>query len=237
MRLKTFRLLSLFLFICFVQANAQTADEIINKHLAAIGGKEKLLALHSLIIKADMQMMGNSLPITITQVHNKGQRVDLDINGTNNFLIQTPEAGWMFFPVQGQAAPEATPPAVVKESIDMLDLQGSLLNYAEKGHSVEKLSNEDFEGVDCYRIKANMKNGLELTYYFDPSTYYIIKTVIKSKSSGQEVTQTQTFSDFRKVGDDYVFPFSMTGMGPGEAVIETIEVNPEIDEKIFVPNN
>ncbi len=213
--------------------HAQTADEVINKHLDAIGGKEKLLALNSVIMDASMNVQGTDIAVKMTELHNKGQRVDITAMGMTGYVIQTPTEGWKFLPFQGQAKPEATPVETVKEISDALDIQSSLLNYKDKGHQVELLGKEDVEGTEAFKLKLKMKNGLEQTIFFDPTTYYIIKTITKSKATGQEVEQAQTFSNYKKLDSGYVFPFSMTGFGPAELNISKIEVNPAIDEKLF----
>jgi hypothetical protein len=78
-----------------------------------------------------------------------------------------------------------------------------------------------------------MKNGLEQTLYFDPATFYILKSITKSKASGKEVEQVQTFSNYQKLESGYVFPFSMTGMGPGELTVSKIDINVPVDENVF----
>lgn len=212
---------------------AQTLDEVIGKHIEAIGGKEKMLALKTVIMDAHFSMQGTEIPVKLTQVHNKGQRIDITVNGMSNYIIQTPTEGWQYMPIQGQTKPEASPEPVVKETADALDVQSPLLNYKEKGHDVALLGKEDVEGTECYKIKVKLKSGLEQTLFLDPSTYYIIKTITKSSASGKEVEQTQTFSNYKKLDAGYVFPFSMTGFGPGELIITKVQVNPPIDEKIF----
>jgi hypothetical protein len=229
---KTFLFLSLFTIITF-SMQAQTADEIIEKHLAAIGGKEKLSQLNTMITEGNLSVQGLEIPIKISQAHNKGQRVELTVMGMTGYVINTPDSGWNFFPFQGQANPEAMPPDAVKEIADQLDLHNSLMNYKEKGHSVEYLGKEDYEGTECLKLKVNYKGGAEATLFFDPATYYLIKQKIKTKASGQEMEIEQTFSNFTKQ-DGYVFPYSMTGMGPGGIVTVTkIEVNKTLDDSLF----
>lgn len=216
--------------------SAQTADEVIAKHIEAIGGKDKLLALKSVVMQASLSVQGQEIPVTMSQVHNKGQRVQLTIMGMENYIIQTPAEGWTYMPVQGQTKPEASPAEAVKEGADLLDIQSPLLNYKEKGHQVEFMGKEDVEGTECFKIKAKMKGGAEQTMYFDPASYYIIKTVTKSKATGQETEQSQTYSNFKKLDSGYVFPFAFTGFGPGEIVISKIDVNVPVDEKLFKAN-
>jgi hypothetical protein len=215
---------------------AQTLDEVVAKSIDAMGGKEKLMALKSVISEASLSVQGTDIPIKMTQVHNKGQRIDINFNGMENYIIQTATEGWTFMPIQGQTKPEASPAAVVKETADLLDLQSPLLNYKEKGHELVLVGKEDVEGTECFKLKLKLKGGLEQTIFIDPNSYYIIKVINKSKATGQEVEQTQTFSNYKKLDNGYVFAFAMTGFGPGELKISKIDVNPAVDEKIFKAN-
>jgi hypothetical protein len=235
-KLKT-GLLALLAVASVLSAKSQTLDEIIDKNLDAMGGKEKLIALHSLIMEGTMNFNGQSLPIKITQVNNKANRVEITINGMMNYMIQTRDSGWNYFPIQGQTKPEAMPAAVVKESADGLDIQSELLNYKEKGHTIELVGKDDVDGTECFKIKVITKSGMEQTIFIDPSNYYIIKQITKTKASGQEQEQTQMLSNYKKFDNGYVFPLAMTGFGPGELKITKVDVNPAIDESIFKPSN
>jgi len=223
--------------LCSIHIQAQTLDEIMNRNIEAMGGKEKLLALNSLSMEGTMSFNGQSIPFTIIQLNGKGQKITITINGMVNYTIQTKDSGWTYFPIQGQTKPEATPPAVIKETSDGLDIQGSFINYQEKGHTVELIGKDDVDGTECFKIRMVTKSGLEETLFIDPGNFYVIKSVVKTKASGQEQEQTQIFSNFKKMDNGYVFPFSMTGFGPGELNITKIEVNIPIEESVFRPSN
>ena len=237
MRKLQFGLMILIASLSSMHTQAQTLDEIIDKNIAAMGGKEKLLALNTLVMEGTLSFSGQNIPIKLTQVNNKGQKATLTINGMLNYTIQTKDSGWNYFPIQGQTKPEAMPAAVVKEIADGLDIQGPLLNYKEKGHTVELIGKDDVDGTECFKIRLVMKSGLEQTMYIDPSNYYVIKAVEKTKASGKEQEQTQTISNFNKLESGYVFPLSLTGFGPGELKITKIEVNTPVDESVFKPSN
>lgn len=221
------------LLASILSIRAQTLDEVISKHVEAIGGKEKLLALRSVVTEANLVVQGTDIQVKLTQVHNKGQRVDITAMGTANYIINTPTEGWTFMPIQGHTAPEQMPAAAVKEAVDGLDLQGILLNYKEKGHQVELTGKEDVDGTACFRIGIKLKGGSEQTAFINSTNYYIVKLINKTKGTGQEVEQTQTFSNYKKLDSGYVFPFFMTGFGPGELTVSKVEVNVPVDEKIF----
>jgi len=229
-------LFTLSSFIAF-NASAQTVDEVIDKHIEAMGGKEKLTALKSLRMETNLSVQGMDIPVITTRVHNVGQRVDISAMGMEGFIITTPTAGWTFMPFMGQSAAEAMPEDQVKESIDELDLQGSLLNYKEKGHTVELVGKEAVDGTEAYKIKLTTKGGKVRTFFIDPKNYYIIRTVAKATVNGQEQEVTINFADFKKTEEGYVFPHSIGGaFGQGDMTITKIEVNKPVDEKLFKVN-
>lgn len=229
-------LFTLTSFIAF-NASAQTVDEIIDKHIEAIGGKEKLSALKSLRMETNLSIQGQDIPVIQTRVHNVGQRVDISAAGMEGYVITTPTAGWTFFPFMGQSAAEAMPEEQVKESVDELDLQGSLLNYKEKGHTAELVGKEAVDGTESYKIILTTKGGKVRTFFIDPKNHYIIRTVAKATVNGQEQEVTINFADFKKTEEGYVFPHSIGGaFGQGDMAVTKIEVNKPVDEKIFKVN-
>ena len=229
-------LFTLTSFIAF-NASAQTVDEVIDKHIEAMGGKEKLASLKSLRMETNLSVQGMDIPVIQTRVHNVGQRVDISAMGMEGFVITTPTAGWTFMPFMGQTAAEAMPEDQVKESVDELDLQGSLLNYKEKGHTVELVGKEAVDGTEAYKVKLTTKGGKVRTFFIDPKNYYIIRTVAKATVNGQEQEVTINFADFKKTEEGYVFPHSIGGaFGQGDMTVTKIEVNKPVDEKIFKVN-
>ena len=57
---------------------SQTADEIINKHIEAIGGKEKLSNLKSLYVESTLAVMGQEAPAITYLVNGKAYKNEID---------------------------------------------------------------------------------------------------------------------------------------------------------------
>jgi hypothetical protein len=118
-----------------------------------------------------------------------------------------------------------------------MDLAGALYNYKEKGHSVELIGKEDMEGTEVYKLKIAKKSG-DIEYDFiDAESFLKLKETTTHKFNDKEVSGDVILSDYRKVGD-MMFPFSMenreAGASTGQALkVETVEVNPTIDNSIF----
>ena len=62
-------------------SKAQTADEVIDKYVAAMGGREKLLALKSEKMTGSLNVQGMDVGITITAVNNVGALTDISVPG------------------------------------------------------------------------------------------------------------------------------------------------------------
>lgn len=216
---------------------AQSLDEIISKYYEAIGGKEKVMEIKTVVSEGNFTYQGMDIPVTIYQEHNKGLRVEISVMGMTGYILNTMTEGWTYLPFQGMAAAEAMTADQVQEALDQLDLQGPLMDYAKKGHLVEYLGKDDFEGTECYKIKAVLKGGSEVTMFIDPSTNLLIKQLVKTKSGGQENTQEQTFSNYQKLEGGLLFAFDQTGFGPGEISFSKIEVNVPIDASKFQKSN
>lgn len=220
---------------------SQTADEIANKHIDAIGGKENWKKVKSVVTEGSMSFQGIDIAVVATAVHNTGSRQDLNIMGQANYIIMTPTQGWMYMPVQGQTTVEPMTEEMVKKSADELDTQGPLIDYKEKGHSLEYLGKEDVEGTECHKLKLTLKGGKVTTYFIDPSSFLLIKSAAKQEVNGQEIEMTTGYSNYQKLAEGVSMPMTISvPLGPGmnaDMVISKVKINSEVPADVFKPAN
>ena len=217
-------------------SKAQTADEVVTKHLNAIGGAAAWKKVNSMVSEGTIKIQGADVSLKLSVLNGKGNRQDISFMGMTGYQILTPTAGWSYMPFQGQTKPEAVTEDVLKESIDQLDPQGVLVDYKTKGHTVELLGKEDIEGTEAYKLKVTHKSGKTETYFIDPSSFYILRTVTKQKANGQEMELATNYSNYTKLPEGIVVPMSIT-LPFGELTVSKVEINKPIDEKIFKPEN
>jgi hypothetical protein len=223
--------LSVALF-CGIMAFAQpTAEEIVSKHIQAIGGAENWKKVNTMVMEGSMNVMGNDVDIKVFQENNKGNRVDISVAGMTGFNLITDKKGWNYMPFQGQTTPEPMTEEDVKEAADDLDIQGSLVDYKEKGHTIELLGTEEVEGTECYKLKVNRKNSGEQTLFIDKNSYFVLRSAQKQKAMGQEVDQVSDYSDYKEVSGVMV-PFSLS-QGMGTIVMSSIKINEPIEGSVF----
>ena len=215
---------------------AQTADEVIDKYVTALGGKEKILSLKSVKKVGSLNVQGMDVSVTVTRVQGVGSRNDISVPGMGEgFQVVNPIKGWDFMPFMGQASPEEVSVDKLKSSLSLLDIQGSLVNYKEKGSQVEMSGKEKVENAECYKLKLTDKQGVISTLFIDSKSNYLIKSIITAKSSNGDINTELTFGDFKKTDEGYIFPFSEV-MEKGTIIFTSIETNKPVDEKIFTVN-
>jgi hypothetical protein len=213
---------------------AQSLDDVISKHLDALGGADNLRKINSIVMKGNINQGGTKIPITITAVNKKAFKVEFTFNGMSGYQILTDTAGWGFNPFMGQTKAEPMTQDEVKKSQDQLDVTDEFLDYKDKGTTLQDLGTDDVEGTECYKVKATLKNGKERTLYVSKDDYLTIRSTEKTEINGKEVESTTDYSNYKKVGD-VVMPFSINNSLQGPVDIDTIDINPTIDEAIFKP--
>ncbi len=214
---------------------AQTAEEIIKKHVDAVGGWDNWKNVISLKETGVMNFGGTEIPVVISIMNGKGYRMDMTIMGMANYMIVTPENGWMYFPIQGQKKAEALPADQVKEAQDQLDVTSDpLINYQAKGNKVVALGKDDVEGTECFKLKVTDKSGKEITMFIDATTYNLIRTKEKSKANGKEQESTTNYTNYQKQPEGIIIPMSVDSED-GPMSIKSIEVNKSVDASLFKP--
>lgn len=232
--LKTSLLLLTVLFS--LQGIAQTVDEIIAKHLDAIGGKEKLSAINSVKMESTMSIMGNEAPSSSVILKGKGYRSESEFNGQKIVQVVTDKGGWSINPMMGSTDPQAMPEEQYKASKEQLFIV-PFLDYAARGKKAELAGQEKVGAVNAWKIKVSDPDKSSTTYYIDPATYYVIQSVRSSEMMGQQMDVTTTFSDFQKSDYGWVQPHTVNvsfgGQFSMDMKVKTIEINKPVDAAVF----
>ncbi len=212
---------------------AQTVDDIINKYVDALGGKEKLSQIKSLYFESSTTAMGNETPSKITILNGKGFKLESEFNGQKMVQCFTDKGGWMISPMTGSSSAQPMTDEQYNTGKGQIDIGGPLFNYAAKGNKVELLGKEG----GAYKIKLTTKDSVEAYYYIDPATYYVTKMVTTANMMGQEMEIVRTNSDYKKTDYGYVYPGTVEISYNGQFTVTTVakkaEVNKDIDPSIF----
>lgn len=235
--MKKIRLFSLLVLIVAstIVAGAQTAEDIISKHIAATGGADNWKKLTSFRKTCSRLSRGVEIPIIITVLQGKGYKSETTTGGMTSYYIITEKAAWNYNPRNQQKA-QAVPAETVKQIQDLLDIQGPLIDYQAKGNKVILYGTDDVEGTECYKLKVIMASGKEQTYFIDAASYYLVRISEKIKANGKESVLNTTYGDYQKLPEGIIYPMSYDN-GFSTVNIKKIEFNIPVDEKIFIPSN
>jgi hypothetical protein len=223
--------LLLFALAAFTFVSAQTVDEVIGKHIEALGGKEKLSQLKSLYIENTMEVMGSTAPQKEYLIEGKGYKSDVEFNGMNIISCFTDKSGWIINPMAGGSGAEAMADGLYKAGKPQIYFSGGLLDYAAKGYKAELAGKEG----DAYKIKLT-DAGSETYYFIDAKTYLLTKSISKSEMMGQSVDVTVLYTDHKKTDLGVMLAYTKNiDMGMIQFVQKTdkVEINKGIDPKIF----
>ncbi len=230
----------LIVALVFAQfAQAQTIDEVVDKYMAALGGKDKLLSMTSLFTQG-VSVMGNGTEITNTtyKVQDKLFRNEIDFGMGTLITIVIPDKGWRSNPRNGGAF-EPMSSEALQSSLHQMDCAGPLVNFAAKGHKAELVGKETIDGAECYKIKLTTKAGKDIMYWIDGKTYLLNQSSQKGGMGGGRGGDTElifTYKDYKAVsGIQFAYSVSSTGGFNGTMTFEKIELNKPVDEKLYKP--
>jgi hypothetical protein len=228
-----------FLFAGLIQVlNAQTVNEIINKHIDAIGGKEKINSIKTLYSEGEIATtggLGTTTAVSKTYIINgKGLREEIVFTSFTAKSIEgyTPNNAWR---IQSKPTAELLDDAMTLAGQARLSIDGPLGNYSTNGSKVNLIGKENINGADAFHIKLITKDSIDFNYWIDPSDYYIVKRIINSKTG--EHLRTDVYSDYRKTDEGIVYPFAsqfkLEKSNDFYLVVNKVEINKDIDPSLF----
>jgi len=219
-----------------VTTQAQTVDDIVSKHIEALGGKTVLNSIKSIYVESTVEFMGNEAPSITYILNGKGYKNELDFSGTKIVQCVTDKGGWAINPMAGATTAQPIPADQLKNYQLQLHVGGPLMDYAAKGYKAE-LTGKDSAS---YKIRLTTPDGIDMTYFIDQKTYLINKAVSKISMGGQEIETTAVFSDYRFT-NGYSLAYSQQVILPQVTLNITnkkVEMNKDIDPAMFeMPKN
>lgn len=217
----------------FSFSKAQTADEIVNKYVDAMGGKDKLGQIKTVYVANTTQAMGNEGPSTTQIIDGKAFRLDYEINGQKTTQVYTDKGGWQINPFMGATTAQPIPEEMYKQSKGQLYFTGPLYNYAAKGNKVELLGKDG----NAYKLKITNTDSVETIAYIDAATYYLTKITRQTNFMGNSMELTVSFSNFKKTDFGITIPYTTEINYGGQFSVTNnitkIEFNKTIDPAVF----
>ena len=241
---KTTIFLSLSLSILsLMNVFAQTTEEIIQKHEAAMGGLEKWNNLKSVVTKSKFSIQGMDVATTTSILTGKAVKAEVEVMGNKIVSGFDGTNGWMIRPaMMGGTGKAEDMPAEQAEALKAQTNPGSpLMDAKSNGSKIELDSKEKLDGADVFVLTVTNKSGKSSTLYVSTSTYFVMKTASKQNFNGQDLDIETMYSNYKSV-DGLFFPFTIEQPNPmagGTMSVEmtNIELNPKLELAFFAKSD
>ncbi|MEO6224036.1 MAG: hypothetical protein ABIP90_12385 [Vicinamibacterales bacterium] len=227
-------------------AAPQTVDDVIEKHLAAMGGREALGKLTTRKATGTFTVTTPNGDLTgpvelYSKLPNKTRAyivLDLTPMGASEKLTLDQKfdgtAGWALNSLQGDAQ-------ITGNQLDNMKnatFPNPLMNYKATGGKVELLPNETVAGKAAIVLRLTPTVGSVTKLYLDATTYLPFRSTatINVPQMGGDVEQVAEASDYRTV-DGVKIPFKTVNATPTQTatiLLTKVEHNVPVDDKMFV---
>jgi len=221
-----------------VLSPAQTADELINKNIQAKGGMEKIKAIQSIRTTGKL-VGGGGFTAAVGQENQRPNlvRETFSLQGMTAVTAYDGSTGWQIQPFGGHKDPEFMGEDDLRDLQLDADFDGPLVDYKDKGNTVEYLGHDTVDGDDALRLKVTLKNGDIIYYYLDPDTFLEIRKEVQEFIRGTIRESVTEMGSYKPVGG-VMYPFSIAqGSKANPAAqtttVEKIEVNVPVNTTDF----
>ncbi len=229
---------TLLLFLPMAAA-AQTADEIVKRALDARGGVDKLKAVQSERVTGRIAFARGVEGTFVVELKRPlKMHVEISVEGQTIVRVYDGKSsGWMINPFAGSNDVQPLSAEDLKNISDESDFDGPLVDYQTKGNQIELAGKESLDDKPVYRLKLTNKNGDIRFYFFDASSFLLLKWEGIRKTAGQDLPWESFCSDFHEV-QGLKYPFRIDQGSPGTDIKQTltaekIEIDPQIDDARF----
>ena len=219
---------------------APTVDELVAKNIEAKGGAQALHALQSLRLTGKLLVnFGNQIELAYNETRKRPNqiRTEATLQGMTAVSAYDGKEGWRISPFQGRKDPEKMSADDTKSLVEDGEIDGPLVDWKEKGSTVEYLGTEDVDGTQAHKLKVVRKNGDVSFVYLDPDHFLEIRITSQRIEHGAQIEVETDVGDYEKIGGVFI-PFSSESGPKGspdkqKIVIEKAEPNPPVDDAVF----
>jgi len=219
-------------------ANAQSLDEVLAKHVEALGGLENLESIHSVRMSGHVTASDGREALVVREVLRPGRvRTEFTYQGVTGVYAFDGEQGWQVSPFDGSLEPELMGEEQAHQTADQADIEGPLVDWKAKGHQVSLSGKKSLDGREVYELEVTLRSGRVLRQYLDAQSFLLIRTETTRLVRGYPTAIETSFDDYRPVGGVF-FPHAIETRAAGrpqrlKIVVEQIDVNPTLDDARF----
>lgn len=209
----------------------KSAQQVINDHYLALGGKSKLLARNTEKIIMTTEIDGSPAELTsYRKAPNKylmkitvddAEQLKKIYNGSKGVLIK-----------KGRTT------ELVDIDLDELSYEAAMnfgMNYAQLSFDLSFVGISNIKGRPANKVRIITESGIPIEEYFDVETKLLLKRIeLKYSSDGQKKKVTY-FEDYKEI-DGLLYPHRVTELFDQKRIYEvkSITLNQELSDDLFL---
>ncbi|MFD2933608.1 hypothetical protein [Spirosoma flavum] len=209
-----------------------TADQVIDKYVASIGGKDALMKVTDMT--TNMSSEGQMGAIMITRKQKLPNKFSMVINANGMEVMKQTGDGSKV--VMGGMQGSRTIDGPAAQQMTAMNTIFPELHYTENGVKTTLVGPEKIDGKDTYKLSHTTADGSAVwTDNFDAIMGLKVQSVMTAKSQQGEMTTTSIFSDYKEV-NGIKFPMTIlqqSPRGPMTMTIDNVKINKGLKDSDF----
>jgi len=220
------------------EPSTPTAEQIVEKHVAARGGLKKIRAIRTLRETGRVTQGPNREAVVTRELKRPAHtRFEITLQGVTGVFVSDGTKGWKLNPFDGDLEPKPLPEVAIHEAAEQADIEGPLVDWKAKGHLLELLGKDVVGERVVWKIRMTLKSGDVRYEYLDAKTFERLRTDSTRTVKGRPVQVQATFGDYRKkAGVSFPGWVEIAASGRPQKLritVDKVEVNPPIPDDRF----
>ncbi len=226
-------------------SQALTADQIIEKNIAARGGLQAWHAIQTMTLTGKMDAGSKKnvqLPFVLMLKRPRMSRLEIEFAGKKALQVYDGTNGWKVRPYLGRNDVEPFTTEEMRQAAEEADLDGYLIDHDAKGIKVDVMGQDMVEGHEAYRLQLTMKDGQKRTLWVDAESFLEVKIEDPQRKLDGKMHSVETYyRNYATVGGvkiPFVLETVVEKVQPSRKInVEKVDLNPKLAEDAFAKPN
>jgi hypothetical protein len=212
---------------------AATAEEVIERHIEATGGREAWKAVKTMVIVFSVQSTRGQQPRLVRMYKRP------------HFYRQGPESGGQFTATDGESIWNVSDKGWRKMEGDshpyirMASIDNWFIDYSTKKVSYTFIGLEFLESSPVYHLRRTFWDGFQQDLFFSALTNLLTENRSDYIQVQPFMKSYLSYWNYRNVGGikiPYIFIRNVGSLGPPHGgVVEEVKINVPLDDSLFIP--
>jgi hypothetical protein len=218
-----------------------TAEQIVDKNVAARGGLQAWRAVTTLSMSGQIDVGGKKdtkLPFVMTMKRPHKSRFELRFREQTALQVYDGANGWKLRPFLGRDEVEPYTSAEARSAAAAAELDGPLVDYVSKGTKVELQGMDTVEGHPAYKLKLTTKDQVQRRLWVDASSFLELKIDGEPRKLDGRMHNVATYYRDYKTESGLTVPSVLETVVEGnkqgrKMSIQQLTVNRPVDDALF----